>query len=101
MPVERTVDFAPEMPFPRSVAEPRRSRSRLNLTCTDDRRRVRRNDRRARQKMSGMVADLTASYVHFATNDGQTHNVGTIVMLAGPVLIGLLAMYFVYNVTAA
>jgi hypothetical protein len=48
-----------------------------------------------------MVADLTASYVHFATNDGQTHNVGTIVMLVGPVLIGLLAMYFVYNVTAA
>jgi hypothetical protein len=48
-----------------------------------------------------MVAELTASYVHFATNDGQTHDVGTIVMLAGPVLIGLLAMYFVYNVTAA
>jgi hypothetical protein len=48
-----------------------------------------------------MVADLTRSYLNFATNDGQTHDVGTIVMMAGPVLIALLAVYFVYNLTAA
>jgi hypothetical protein len=48
-----------------------------------------------------MVADLTRSYVNFATDDGSRHDVGTAVMIVGPVLIALLAMYFVYNVTAA
>ncbi|HZE67452.1 MAG TPA: hypothetical protein VE081_12515 [Sporichthyaceae bacterium] len=51
--------------------------------------------------MSGMVADLTRSYVNFATDDGNRHDLGTAVMIAGPVLIALFAMYFVYNVTAA
>jgi hypothetical protein len=48
-----------------------------------------------------MVADLTRSYVNFATDDGNRHDLGTAVMLVGPVLIALLAVYFVYNLTAA
>jgi predicted Co/Zn/Cd cation transporter (cation efflux family) len=48
-----------------------------------------------------MVADLTRSYVNFATDDGNRHDFGTAVMVAGPVMIALLAMYFVYNVIAA
>jgi hypothetical protein len=48
-----------------------------------------------------MVAELTRSYVNFATDDGQSHDFGTVVMMAGPVLIALLTVYFVYNVTAA
>jgi hypothetical protein len=48
-----------------------------------------------------MVAELTRSYVNFATDDGHRHDFGTLVMIAGPVLIATLGLYFVYNVTAA
>ena len=51
--------------------------------------------------MSGMVAELTRSYVNFATDNGHSHDLGTFVLLAGPVLIAVLAFYFVYNVVAA
>ena len=51
--------------------------------------------------MSGMVAELTRSYVNFATDDGHSYSLGTFVLLAGPVLIAVLAVYFVYNVAAA
>jgi hypothetical protein len=48
-----------------------------------------------------MVVELTKSYVNFATDDGNRHDVGTAVMIVGPVLIALLAVYFVYNLSAA
>ncbi|HEY2831437.1 MAG TPA: hypothetical protein VGJ14_03350 [Sporichthyaceae bacterium] len=48
-----------------------------------------------------MVAELTRSYLNFATDNGNRHDVGTFVMIAGPVLIAVLAVYFVYNVVAA
>jgi hypothetical protein len=48
-----------------------------------------------------MVAELTRSYVNFATDNGHSHDLGTFVLIAGPVLIAVLTGYFVYNVVAA
>jgi hypothetical protein len=48
-----------------------------------------------------MVAELTRSYVNFATDNGHRHDLGTFVLIAGPVLIAVLAGYFVHNMVAA
>jgi hypothetical protein len=51
--------------------------------------------------MGGMVAELTRSYVNFATDNGHSHDLGTFVLMVGPVLIAVLAGYVAYNVVAA
>jgi hypothetical protein len=69
------------------------------FTCTDNGSAG--NGRGENNTMSSMVMDLAGSYLNFATDNGNRHDVGTAVMVAGPVLIALLAVYFVYNLTAA
>lgn len=51
--------------------------------------------------MNGIFAAHIQSYLDFATVNGTAHGPSVWVLVAGPVLVGLLGLYAVWNVLAA
>ncbi|MGQ0843732.1 MAG: hypothetical protein ACT4QF_06320 [Sporichthyaceae bacterium] len=51
--------------------------------------------------MSGTIGTYVQSYLDFATVDGTASGGGTWVLIAGPVVVALLAAYMVWNLVAA